>query len=181
MESSKATAHGIKQVAGDPQAAQINLCRHQCTELPSGKYKKKKSSVKSKEANHKQHGSENYEVQTHHKKWFDPKSTHNNKDRYSKCGDTDHIEGFQCPAKNTNVKLATSLEVLPACVSRKGKLPPNPGDPKHISYKQTQYVQKKVPYMTNQKKIALVKIHSACKSKSSTPWTRSMKIQDQCT
>ena len=39
MESSKATACHIKQVAGDPQAALINLLRHQCTELPAGKYK----------------------------------------------------------------------------------------------------------------------------------------------
>ena len=56
MKSSKATVHHIKQVAGDPQAVQINLLRHQCTELPAGKYKKKKSSVKSRQANHKQHG-----------------------------------------------------------------------------------------------------------------------------
>ena len=104
MESSKVTVHYIKQVAGDPQGAQINLLRHQYTELPPNKYKKKKkkkkkSSVKHKQANHKQHGSENYQVQTHHKKRFDPKRAHNNKDRCSKCGDTAHIEGFQCPAK----------------------------------------------------------------------------------
>ena len=37
MESIKATARHIKQVAGDPQAAQINLMHHQCTELPNGK------------------------------------------------------------------------------------------------------------------------------------------------
>ena len=43
MESSKATAKHIKQVAGDPQAAQINLMRCQCTELSSGKHKKKKA------------------------------------------------------------------------------------------------------------------------------------------
>ena len=42
MESSKATARHIKQVAGDPQAAQINLMHHQCTELSNGKYKKNK-------------------------------------------------------------------------------------------------------------------------------------------
>ena len=33
MESSKATARHIKQVAGDSQVAQINLMCHQCTEL----------------------------------------------------------------------------------------------------------------------------------------------------
>ena len=43
MESSKATANNIKQVAGDCQAAQINLMCQQCTELSNGKYKKKKT------------------------------------------------------------------------------------------------------------------------------------------
>ena len=47
MESSKATTCHMKQVAGDPQAEQINLLRHQCTELPAGKYKKIKPCVKS--------------------------------------------------------------------------------------------------------------------------------------
>ena len=83
---------------------QINLLRHQHTELPPSKYKKKKSSVKPKQSNHKQYGSENYQAQTHHKKRFDPKCTHNNKDRCSKCGDTAHIVGFQCPVKKYQCK-----------------------------------------------------------------------------
>ena len=41
MESSKATTSHIRQVAGDPQAAQIYLTRHQCIEIPSGNTKKK--------------------------------------------------------------------------------------------------------------------------------------------
>ena len=49
MENSKATKCHIKQVAGDPGAAQINILRHQCTELPAGKYKERKSSVKSRQ------------------------------------------------------------------------------------------------------------------------------------
>ena len=60
MESSKATACHIKQVTGYPPAEQINLLRHQHTELPAGKYKKKKSSVKPKQSNHNQYGSERY-------------------------------------------------------------------------------------------------------------------------
>ena len=80
MESSKATACHIKQVAGDPQAMQINLLQHQGTELPAGKYRKK-SSVKSKQSNHKQHGSKSYQVQSQHKKQFDAKNVHQNKDR----------------------------------------------------------------------------------------------------
>ena len=53
MESSKATAHYIRQVAGDLQAVQIKLMRHQHTEIPPGKYKKKKSYVKPKQSSHK--------------------------------------------------------------------------------------------------------------------------------
>ena len=53
MEISKATACHIKQVAGDPQAVQINLMMHQCTEISSGKNKKRKSFVKPKQPGHK--------------------------------------------------------------------------------------------------------------------------------
>ena len=104
LESSEATAHHIKQVAGDLQAVQINLLRHQCTELPAGKCKKKRPPVKQKQSNHKQQNSESYHAQAQHKKRFDPKSAHNNKDRCSKHGDTAHIEGFQCPVKRYQCK-----------------------------------------------------------------------------
>ena len=45
-----------------------------------------------------------FHSQTQHKKRFDPKSAHNNKDRCSKCGDIVHLEGFQCPAKKYQCK-----------------------------------------------------------------------------
>ena len=122
MESSQTTACHIKQVVGDPQAAQINLLRHPHTELPAGKYKKKKSSVKSRQSNHKSHGNENPQVSSQHKKQFDVKNAHQNKEWYSKCGDSTHVEGFQCPAKSSSVKLVTSLDTLPAFVIRKSKL-----------------------------------------------------------
>ena len=83
---------------------QINLLRHQCTELPADKYKKKRPPGKPKQSNHKQQGSENYQVQAQHKKRFDPKSAHNNKDRCSKCGHTAHIEGFKFPVKKYQCK-----------------------------------------------------------------------------
>ena len=104
MERSKAIICYIKQVVGDPQAAQINLCRHQCRELPAGKYEKKKSSVKSRQSNHKNHGRENSQVPSHHKKWFDVKNAHQNKGRCSKCGNSIHVEGLQCPAKKFQCK-----------------------------------------------------------------------------
>ena len=104
LEGSKATAHHIKQVAGDPQAAQINLLRHQCTELPAGKYKEKRPPVKSKQAHHKPQSRESYHSQAQHKKTFDPQSADNTKDRCSKCGDTAHLEGFQHPVKKYQCK-----------------------------------------------------------------------------
>ena len=42
MESSKATAKHIRQVAGDLPAAQIQLMQHQCTELPARNSPKRK-------------------------------------------------------------------------------------------------------------------------------------------
>ena len=50
MESSKSTTKNIKQVASDPQAAQINLMRHQRT---SSKSKWKQHSHKSRSKSHK--------------------------------------------------------------------------------------------------------------------------------
>ena len=104
LESSKATACHIKQVAGDLQAAQINLLRHQRTELPSGKYKKKRSHMKPRQSNNKNQGHEGYHLQAQPKKKFDTRGVHNDKTRCSKCGDSVHIEGFQCPAKKYQCK-----------------------------------------------------------------------------
>ena len=49
--SSKATAHHIKQVTRDPQAAQINLMWHQQTELQNDRHNKMKRPV-SKQRHH---------------------------------------------------------------------------------------------------------------------------------
>ena len=104
MESSKPTAHHNKQVAGDPQTAQINLMRHQHTEISSGKHKKRKSFVKPKQPSHKNVVSEKHQVSSYNKKGFDPKNVHKKKDRCSKCGDSTHVEGFQCPMKKFQCK-----------------------------------------------------------------------------
>ena len=53
IESSKATARCIKQVVSDSQATQINLMRHQHTDLSTSKHKKKKSFVKHRPLIHK--------------------------------------------------------------------------------------------------------------------------------
>ena len=104
LESSKATAYHIKQVAGDPQAVQINLLRHQHIAVPASKYKKKRPLWKPKQTNHKHQGSDSYKLQVQQKKKFDTKGAHNDRNRCSKCGDTVHLEGFQCPAKKYQCK-----------------------------------------------------------------------------
>ena len=109
---------------------QINLLRHQCTELAVGKYKKKRSSVKPKQSNHKQHGSESYQVQNQHKKQFDAKSTHQNNDRCSKCGDTAHIEGFQCPTKKYQHKACHKLGRFTSLCFQKKQTSSKPRRPK---------------------------------------------------
>ena len=179
LESSKATAHHIKQVAEDPQAAQINLLRHHCRELPTGKYKKKRPPVKPKQSNHKQQSSESYQAQALHKKRFDPKSTHSNKDRCSKCRDTAHIEGFQCPVKKYQCKACHKFGHFTSMCFQKKQANFKPRRPKAHQCKQVQFVQKEVPHMITQMKIALVKIHYACKSRSNAIRIKNKKFQDQ--
>ena len=104
MEGSNAIACHIKQVAGYPQAVQINLMRHQHTEMPSGKHKKRKPFVKPKQSSHKNAVEKNPQVSSYNKKSFDPRNMKKNKDRFSKFGDSTHVEGFQCPAKKFQCK-----------------------------------------------------------------------------
>ena len=99
MDSSKATARDIKQVASDPQASQINLMKHQCTDLPAGMHKK-------------MNAFQDLDHQVTGMKSFDGKNVYKNKERCQKCGDSNHIEGFQCPAKkfqwNPVISMGTS-------------------------------------------------------------------------
>ena len=98
MESSKATAKHIRQVAGDLPAAQIHLMHHQYTELPTRKYNKQKTATKQKPQNHMP-----TEQQTS-KKPFDLRIMNKQSDRCFRCGDTMHAKGFQCPMKKFQCK-----------------------------------------------------------------------------
>ena len=95
------TTRHIKQVASDPQVPQINLMRQQCRDLPASKHKKRKPFVKPGPLSHKNDTSDR---QSHYKKSFDAKNVYRNKERCQKCGDSNHIEGFQCPAKKFQCK-----------------------------------------------------------------------------
>ena len=108
-ESSKATARHIMQVAGGMQATPIHLMRHQHTELSHGKYKKQKPQAMPRPIQNK-----NVEQKhpSHYKKSFDPRSAHKQKDRCSKCGDSTHLEGFQCPEKRYQCKSCQKIWAL---------------------------------------------------------------------
>ena len=60
--------------------------------------------MKPKQSNHKPQGNDGYHSQAQPKKRFDTKGMHSDKSRCSKCGDSIHIEGFQCPAKKYQCK-----------------------------------------------------------------------------
>ena len=89
LKSSKATACHIKQATSNAQAAQINLLRHQRTELSQKKKRghKQKQHFKSKDS------------KPPYKKCPNPSQAHGSQNHCSKCGDTRHAQGFSCPAK----------------------------------------------------------------------------------
>ena len=92
-------------MSGDPQATQVNLLRHQRTEIPADKAKMKqlknnkfrsKNIGYSNEDNHQQSPYKKNEFEN--KKKFNPRQILQSKDRCYKCGDSKHIEKFQCSA-----------------------------------------------------------------------------------
>ena len=123
LESIKATARHIKQATSNPQAAQINLLRHQRTELVHKKKKGHKCKQHFKSKNGKQPS----------KKLFNPSQAHHSSDCCSKCGDTKHAQGFTCPVKKyqcrTCKKYGHSTQVLQwqqlCTVSSEGSDQPN--------------------------------------------------------
>ena len=101
LESFKSTAKHIKQVSCEPQVTQVNLLRHQRTELPHSKLQRKaRMAFRSKQTKHKYKQDER-EPQVQRK--F--KHVHTSQeDRCTRCGDTPHIEGFRCPASRCQCK-----------------------------------------------------------------------------
>ena len=75
--------------------------RHQCTDLLAHKHKNRKPFVKHRPPSDKNDISDRH---SHYKKGFDSMNVYRNKERCQKCGDSKHIEGFQCPAKKFQCK-----------------------------------------------------------------------------
>ena len=115
LESSKATTRHIKQTMSYPQAAQINLLRHQWTELAHKKKKghKCKQHFKSKDG------------KPPSKKLFNPSQAHSSSDRCLKCGDTKHAQGFACPAKKYLCKAVKNMDTLQVYAFQSRNLTPN--------------------------------------------------------
>ena len=150
-------------MAGDPQAAQINLLRHQHTELPAGKYKKKRPLWKPKQTNDKHQGSDMHKWQAQQKKKFDAKGVNNDRNRCSKCGDTVHLEGFQCPAKKYQCKACHKFGHFTSMCYQKKHAYPKPRRPKvHQLQAGAVYMCNSASYdHTDDNSTAMT--HSACK------------------
>ena len=103
MESSQATAKHMKQVTRDPQAVQVNLLWHQCTEIPPSKSNKKRKTFKLKQEANKY--SDTRKSQENRR--YDPE--HTRQDRCSKCGDSWHREGFRCPASKHQCSICKKI------------------------------------------------------------------------
>ena len=101
MESFKATAKHIRQVAGDLPVAQMQLMQHQHTELPARNHPKRKqtSTARRKLQNHK-----SPEIPTLQKP-SDLQKPDTHSDKCTRCGDTLHAKGFQCPARKFQCKI----------------------------------------------------------------------------
>ena len=93
--------HHIKQVAGDLQATQINLIRHQRTELPTNKHNKKRRPT----GKPKLYKTPENQATNWVKKPYDNRKIHKMSDCCNKCADSIHTQGFQCPAKKYQCKV----------------------------------------------------------------------------
>ena len=105
LEGSQATAKHMKQVTNEPHATQINLLRHQRTELPPSKAQRRQNKFRHKpNFNRENHYQANYKPNEFTRKKFNPTQMHQNSERCYKCGDSLHIEGFRCSARNAQCK-----------------------------------------------------------------------------
>ena len=105
LESSQATAKHMKQVTKEPHATQINLLRHQRTELPPSKAQRRQNKVRHKpNFNRENNHQVNYKPNEVTRKKLNPTQIHQNSERCHKYGDSQHTEGFRCSARKAQCK-----------------------------------------------------------------------------
>ena len=120
--------------------------------------------MKPKQSNHKHQDNEGYHSQAQPKKRFDTKGAHSDKSRCSKCGDSVHIEGFQCPAKKYQCKTCHKFGHFTSMCYQKKQASSKHRKPKvHINYRQAEDMCMAVHHMTTRKKTALQMNHFACR------------------
>ena len=107
MESSKVTAKHIKQMTSEPQAAQIHLMHHQCTESPLSKFQRKqKKHFKSRQGKSKQHYY-NEEKQRVHKKY----EAHTSPDRCKNAVIHNMLRDLDVQVVNTNAEIVINMVI----------------------------------------------------------------------
>ena len=105
LEGSQATAKHIKQVTNEPHATQINLLRHQRTELPPTKSQRKQNKrFKQRQPPNKKFSEEQYRNRKPQRSYSNSQGHTNTENRCTKCGDSPHIQGFRCPASRHQCK-----------------------------------------------------------------------------
>ena len=137
----KATVRHIKQVSGEPHAAQINLLHHKRMELPQHRHNKKKSHTKfncsSSKPQCRNDLSHSQKIKGNH---FQPSSNKlppsGNHNQCSKCDDTAHREGFTCPTKKHQCRVCHKFSTSWANVSKRSNIITRCTDnPRHIKYR----------------------------------------------
>ena len=102
LESSKATATHIKQHMSNMQGTvQINVLRHNCTSLLTKKKKGSKQPIPNR-------GTKPQQLQQQ-KQSNQHQSYDRNENQCTRCGDSPHAPGFNCPAKNYQCKHCTKI------------------------------------------------------------------------
>ena len=102
LESTKATAKHTKQHTSNMQgAAQINILRQNCTNLPT---KKKKGSKKPNPSKDTKPQQLQQQTQSNQHQSYD-----RNPNQYTRCGDSPHAPGYHCPAKKYQCKHCTKI------------------------------------------------------------------------
>ena len=132
MESSKATAKHIRQMAGDLPVAQIQLMQHQCTELPTRNYPKRKKTAtgRQKLQNHR-----SPELHTSRKP-FDLQKSETHSNRCTRCGDKLHTKGFKCPVRKFQCKVCHKFGHFTIVCYQKSQQPSSSSKPRKLKAQQ---------------------------------------------
>ena len=101
------------------------------------------------------------------KKSFDAKNMYKNKEKCQKCGDSNHIEGFQCSAKKFNAFLVICMDTLQAYVIKRIKFHSSQGNQRPICCKQVLCMLVTSQYAATQKIVHPAMSHSVCKRRYS--------------